>query len=98
MDAETPGSADTADALSDPGSLASEDSDGAASASGPASPATEPATPATGDPDVADDFAFAFDIDGVLVRGGDAIPEAVGRRCGCSTATTSTACGCRTSS
>lgn len=41
-----------------------------------ASPYTSPATPAS-DPDVADDFAFAFDIDGVLVRGGTAIPEAV---------------------
>lgn len=32
------------------------------------------------DPDndnVADDFAFAFDIDGVLVRGGKPIPEAI---------------------
>lgn len=26
---------------------------------------------------VADSFAFAFDIDGVLVRGGRAIPEAM---------------------
>jgi ribonucleotide monophosphatase NagD (HAD superfamily) len=26
---------------------------------------------------VADSFAFAFDIDGVLVRGGRAIPEAI---------------------
>lgn len=26
---------------------------------------------------VSDDFALAFDIDGVLIRGGQAIPEAV---------------------
>jgi len=26
---------------------------------------------------VADDFAFAFDIDGVLIRGGRPIPEAI---------------------
>lgn len=41
-----------------------------------ASPITNPITPAL-DPDVADNFAFAFDIDGVLVRGGKVIPEAV---------------------
>lgn len=29
------------------------------------------------DPDVADEFAFAFDIDGVLIRGGKVIPEAI---------------------
>lgn len=28
-------------------------------------------------PSVADSFVFAFDIDGVLVRGGSAIPEAI---------------------
>lgn len=41
-----------------------------------ASPLSGPITP---DPelDVADDFAFAFDIDGVLIRGGRPIPEAV---------------------
>ncbi|OIW29266.1 HAD-superfamily hydrolase [Coniochaeta ligniaria NRRL 30616] len=69
LDVETPGSVDN---MSDPGSLVTD--------SGPtsslASPITNPITPAL-DPDVADDFAFAFDIDGVLVRGGDAIPEAV---------------------
>lgn len=32
-----------------------------------------PLSPAT----VADSFVFAFDIDGVLVRGGKAIPEAI---------------------
>jgi len=68
LDVETPGS----DTMSEPGSLVTD--------SGPnsslASPITNPVTPAL-DPDVADDFAFAFDIDGVLVRGGNAIPEAV---------------------
>ena len=41
----------------------------------PASPIT-PITPYL-EPEVADDFAFAFDIDGVLIRGGEVIPEAV---------------------
>lgn len=39
-------------------------------------PITGPATPQL-DPAVADDFAFAFDIDGVLVRGGRPVPEAI---------------------
>lgn len=43
--------------------------------SGPATPIT-PVTPLDGLPS-ADTFAFAFDIDGVLVRGGQAIPEAI---------------------
>ncbi|KAH8884261.1 phosphatidyl synthase [Thozetella sp. PMI_491] len=42
----------------------------------PASPATGAVTPQL-DPDVAEDFAFAFDIDGVLIRGGTPIPEAI---------------------
>lgn len=41
-----------------------------------ASPLTGPITPVP-DQSVADDFAFAFDIDGVLVRGGRPIPEAI---------------------
>lgn len=41
----------------------------------PATPTTVPITPMI--EDVADDFAFAFDIDGVLIRGGRPIPEAV---------------------
>lgn len=48
------------------------------SISSPHSPTT-PATP-SGDQDVlpsADTFAFAFDIDGVLIRGGNPIPEAI---------------------
>lgn len=38
-----------------------------------------PGTPITTPPEVpsADTFAFAFDIDGVLIRGGRPIPEAV---------------------
>lgn len=40
--------------------------------------ALSPVTPSiTVDAPVADSFAFAFDIDGVLIRGGRAIPEAV---------------------
>ena len=42
----------------------------------PSTPITVPVTPAV-DQDVADNFAFAFDIDGVLIRGGKPIPEAV---------------------
>lgn len=41
-----------------------------------ATPLTGPITPVL-DQTVADDFAFAFDIDGVLVRGGRPIPEAI---------------------
>jgi hypothetical protein len=37
----------------------------------PASPAEEEDTPSV------DSFAFAFDIDGVLIRGGNPIPQAV---------------------
>lgn len=42
----------------------------------PISPVTDPVTPVA-EPDVADNFAFAFDIDGVLIRGGRPIPEAI---------------------
>lgn len=41
-----------------------------------ATPLTRPVSPIA-DQEVADDFAYAFDIDGVLVRGGDPIPEAL---------------------
>lgn len=68
-DLETPPSGDT---ISEPGSLVAD----SGANSSLASPITNPVTPVY-DPDVADDFAFAFDIDGVLVRGGNAIPEAV---------------------
>ncbi|EPE05217.1 phosphatidyl synthase [Ophiostoma piceae UAMH 11346] len=41
-------------------------------------PPTEVATPRNpSEEEVADNFAFAFDIDGVLVRGGNPIPEAI---------------------
>lgn len=49
-------------------------SDGSASASSPATPGT-PLTPS--ELPTADSFAFAFDIDGVLIRGGRPIPEAI---------------------
>lgn len=40
-------------------------------------PDTGPATPARGAQPITDKFAFAFDIDGVLIRGGEVIPEAI---------------------
>ena len=40
-----------------------------------ASPLSTPASPA--ETNVTDKYAFAFDIDGVLIRGGRAIPEAI---------------------
>ncbi len=47
----------------------------------PSSPGSDgaisPISPPVDDDLVADSFAFAFDIDGVLVRGGRPIPEAV---------------------
>lgn len=57
-----------------PGSMATDS--GNDSPSSPCSPLTAAITPLT-DPDVAEDFAFAFDIDGVLIRGGQVIPQAV---------------------
>lgn len=41
-----------------------------------ATPLTRPVSPIPNQT-VADDFAYAFDIDGVLIRGGDPIPEAI---------------------
>lgn len=63
-------SSDTAPSLSPTGS---------ATPSTPQSEVTSPISPPVGDSQdvVADGFAFAFDIDGVLVRGGRAIPEAI---------------------
>lgn len=49
---------------------------GAASPASLSTPLTGPITPELAPP-VADDFAFAFDIDGVLIRGGRPIPEAI---------------------
>ena len=36
-----------------------------------------PSTPEDGTPKTTDDYAFAFDIDGVLIKGGEVIPEAI---------------------
>ena len=36
-----------------------------------------PATPEEGALETTDRYAFAFDIDGVLIKGGDVIPEAI---------------------
>ena len=38
---------------------------------------TAATTPDEGDIKTTDKFAFAFDIDGVLIKGGDVIPEAI---------------------
>ncbi len=69
--AETPSIPETAPSLSPAGS---------ATPSTPSSEVTSPVSPPVDDAHediVADGFAFAFDIDGVLVRGGRAIPEAI---------------------
>lgn len=64
--AETPSLCETAPSLSP------------ARSGTPSTPETEATTPGSSTEDeVADSFAFAFDIDGVLVRGGRAIPEAL---------------------
>lgn len=66
----TPSISETAPSLSPTGS---------ATPSTPESEAASPISPPVDDKGdvVADSFAFAFDIDGVLVRGGRAIPEAI---------------------
>jgi hypothetical protein len=51
--------------------LEEEGSQSSSSPGTPGSPITPPEVPS------ADSFAFAFDIDGVLVRGGRPIPEAI---------------------
>jgi hypothetical protein len=51
--------------------LEEEGSQSSSSPETPGSPITPPEVPS------ADSFAFAFDIDGVLVRGGRPIPEAI---------------------
>ncbi|KAI8273421.1 hypothetical protein K4K60_010875 [Colletotrichum sp. SAR11_57] len=65
-------------ALSTPESSLDGSAGGSAGSSALGSPAgaLSPVTP-TIDAPVADSFAFAFDIDGVLIRGGRAIPEAI---------------------
>jgi len=40
-------------------------------------PETGPSTPTEGAQPITDKFAYAFDIDGVLIRGGEVIPEAI---------------------
>ena len=40
-------------------------------------PETGPHTPVEGTQPITDRFAFAFDIDGVLIRGGKVIPAAI---------------------
>lgn len=40
-------------------------------------PGSRPQTPEEGTQPTTDRFAFAFDIDGVLIRGGEVIPEAI---------------------
>lgn len=63
---------------SEPESPASFASPNALTPASLATPLTDPVTPFNADgEEVADDFAFAFDIDGVLVRGGRPIPEAI---------------------
>ena len=59
--------------LESPGSV----TDSSSTPATPASLATTGIVTPTLDPDVAEDFAFAFDIDGVLIRGGRPIPEAI---------------------
>lgn len=63
----SPGSESAVPGLSDSGD---------ATPSSAATPLTRPVSPIPNQT-VADDFAYAFDIDGVLIRGGDPIPEAV---------------------
>lgn len=69
----SPGEVTTPDSIpSSPELGSSSSSDSIASLGSPASPLSPPVTQP-----VADSFVFAFDIDGVLVRGGKAIPEAL---------------------
>ncbi|ROV91383.1 hypothetical protein VMCG_09669 [Cytospora schulzeri] len=72
LEQESPGS-ETSDSNISPDLASSEGEDTPDSL---ASPLTGPITPVQ-EHEVADDFAFAFDIDGVLVRGGRPIPEAI---------------------
>ncbi|KAI1850342.1 hypothetical protein JX265_002240 [Neoarthrinium moseri] len=71
-------SASSADSLPALTLSSSGDSASSMSPSMSATPSTPPTEPTSPPEDlVADSFAFAFDIDGVLIRGGRAIPEAV---------------------
>lgn len=64
---------DNSESIASPGLTSDSDS---GTPTSPASPLSGPITPIP-DNSVADDFAFAFDIDGVLIRGGKVIPEAI---------------------
>lgn len=75
-DDSTPDLSDSESSPASPGSLASDSGAGTPALTNPGTPLTAPLTPLV-DPDVAEDFAFAFDIDGVLIRGGNPIPEAI---------------------
>ncbi|KLU83720.1 hypothetical protein MAPG_02771 [Magnaporthiopsis poae ATCC 64411] len=75
-DDSTPDLSDSESSPASPGSLASDSGAATPTLASPGTPLTAPLTPLV-DPDVAEDFAFAFDIDGVLIRGGNPIPEAI---------------------
>ncbi|EFX06139.1 phosphatidyl synthase [Grosmannia clavigera kw1407] len=72
---EEPSSLDLTPSNSTP--LTSPASSNATTPASPATPISQPITPFGASEEVADTFAFAFDIDGVLVRGGTPIPEAI---------------------
>lgn len=71
---DIPSPVDSSESQSLPGSLVASS---VGSPATPATPLTGPVTPGIGHGNVADNFAFAFDIDGVLIRGGNPIPEAI---------------------
>ncbi|KAL8414539.1 hypothetical protein RB594_005683 [Gaeumannomyces avenae] len=75
-DDSTPDLSDSESTPASPGSLASDSGVGTPTLASPGTPLTAALTPLV-DPDVTEDFAFAFDIDGVLIRGGNPIPEAI---------------------
>eukprot|EP00918_Siedleckia_nematoides_P072957 GHVU01159274.1.p1 GENE.GHVU01159274.1~~GHVU01159274.1.p1 ORF type:complete len:461 (+),score=67.81 GHVU01159274.1:160-1542(+) len=62
---------------SEPSTVPSLSPSSGATPSTPDSESVSPVNLPVGDDIVADSFAFAFDIDGVLIRGGDPIPEAI---------------------
>jgi hypothetical protein len=49
----------------------------AESTTSPTPEASEPGSPQAGNLATVDKYAFAFDIDGVLIKGGQVIPEAI---------------------
>ncbi|KAK5629168.1 hypothetical protein RRF57_004883 [Xylaria bambusicola] len=77
LDAESPSTTEAAPSLS-PTSISTPSSPDIDAVESPTTPLDVNGHVAEGkEPLVADSFAFAFDIDGVLVRGGRPIPEAV---------------------